>query len=139
MVHVLFYVIRIVSFCSDRPADTTSSECHHTDYTEYDFSQRRRYINVSSDCWLEGLVEDKHMLAALNFLKKQFPGMGSIQDILLGSNKDYMGFAAVCSPFVQVLNTHSSHWVTVASSPSYITAGVIVYDSLYARFSDVSA
>ena len=27
----------------------------------------------------------------------------------------FHGFAAVSSPFVQVLNTHSSHWVTVAS------------------------
>ena len=57
--------------------------------------------------------------------------MGSLQDTLLGSDMDYMGFAAVSSPFVQVLNNHSSHWVTVASPPSGIAAGVIVYDCLY--------
>ena len=45
-------------------------------------------------------VEDMHMWAALKFLKKQFPRMGSLQDTLLSSNKDYMGFAAVSSPFV---------------------------------------
>ena len=68
------------------------------------------------------------MWAAMKWMKKPFPRMGSLQDTLLGSN---MGFAAVSSPFVQVLNTHSSHWVTVASPPSDIAAGVIVYDSLH--------
>ena len=42
-----------------------------------------------------------------------------------------MGFAAVSSPFVQKLNTHSSHWVTVASPPSGIATDVIMYDSLH--------
>ena len=42
----------------------------------------------------------------------------------------FHGCAAVCSPFVQVLNNHSSHWVTVASPPSDIAADVILYDSL---------
>ena len=56
--------------------------------------------------------------------------MGSLQDTLLCSNKDFLGFAAVSSPFVQVLNNHSSHWVTVASPPSDIPAHVILYDSL---------
>ena len=55
----------------------------------------------------------------------------SLQDTLLGSNMDVMGFAAVSSPFVQVLHNHSSHWVTVASPPSDIAADVILYDSLY--------
>ena len=71
------------------------------------------------------------MWADMKLLKKQFPRMGSLQDKLLGSNMDFMGFAAVCSPFVQMLNTHSSHWVTVASPPSDITADVILYDSLH--------
>ena len=75
-------------------------------------------------------LEDTHMWVAMKLLKKQFPHMGGLQDTLLGSNQDYMGFAAVSSPFVQVLNTHSSHWVTVASPPSDITADVILYDSL---------
>ena len=70
------------------------------------------------------------MWVAMKLLKKQFPHMGGLQDTLLGSNQDYMGFAAVSSPFVQVLYTHSSHWVTVASPPSDITADVILYDSL---------
>ena len=70
------------------------------------------------------------MWADMKWMKKQFPRMGSLQDTLLGSNKDFVGFATVSSPFVQVLNNHSSHWVTVASPPSYITADVIVYDSL---------
>ena len=57
--------------------------------------------------------------------------MGSLQDTLLSSNKDFLGFAAVSSPVVQLLNNHSSHWVTVASPPSGIAADVILYDSLY--------
>ena len=71
------------------------------------------------------------MWAALKVLKKQFPRMGSLQDTLLSSNKDFLGFAAVSSPVVQLLNNHSSHWVTVASPPSGIAADVILYDSLY--------
>ena len=71
------------------------------------------------------------MWAAMKLLKKQFPGMGGLQDTLLCLNMDYMGFAAVSNPSVQVLNTHSSHWVTVAFPPSDIAADVIPYDSLH--------
>ena len=71
-------------------------------------------------------LEDARMWAAMKLLKKQFPHMGSLQDTLLGSNMDFMGFAAVESPFVQVLHNRTSHWVTVASPPSDIAADVIL-------------
>ena len=105
----------------------TKRPCDSNSDMEPNLKQQCLKLLLGEKDWLE----DTHMWAAMKLLKKQFPRMGSLQDTLLGSNKDYMGFVAVSSPFVQVLNNHSSHWVTVASPPSDIAADVILYDSLY--------
>ena len=65
--------------------------------------------------------------AALQLLKKQFPGMAGLQNPVLGA---VLQFAVVSGPFVQVLLDGELHWVTVATPPPHVDADVIVYDSL---------
>ncbi|KAI0211274.1 hypothetical protein LSAT2_003921 [Lamellibrachia satsuma] len=68
-----------------------------------------------------------HVSAALQLLKKQFPGMAGLQNPVLGA---VLQFAIASGPFVQVLHDGELHWVTVAPPPAHVDADVIVYDSL---------
>ena len=103
---VIFHIIRILSFCSDRPADTTNDECRHTDYTECDFSQRRYYINVSSDCWLE---PSNHATIIARWNQMQ------CMELMLG-DKDWLEYAYVgCSQIAEEA-TPSYEWTAEITS-----------------------
>ena len=73
------------------------------------------------------MLTDDHVWAALQLLKKQFPGMAGLQNPVLGA---VLQFAIASGPFVQVLHDGELHWVTVATPPPHMDADVIVYDSL---------
>ena len=73
------------------------------------------------------MLTDDHVWAALQLLKKQFPGMAGLQNPVIGA---VLQFAVTSGPFVQVLHDGELHWVTVITPPPHVDADVIVYDSL---------
>ena len=81
---------------------------------------------LESGRWLN----DKHISAAQQLLRKQYPFVSGLQNPILGSN---LTFDVMETEGVQIIN-HRNHWTclsTIGCQPSEVN----VYDSLHARLS----
>ena len=81
-----------------------------------------------------GWLNDQHITAAQNLLKKQYPLINGLQNPVLGSQ---LMFSIMPSDGVQIIN-HQNHWTcisTIGCHPGHID----VYDSLYSNLSSPSA
>lgn len=79
-----------------------------------------------------GWLNDSIINAAQELLQKQFPGLGSLQDVALGVG---MNFKIQSGDFVQILHSND-HWLTV-SSIGLQHPNVQVFDSLYTSISTI--
>ena len=75
-------------------------------------------------------MNDKHITAAQQLLKNQYPFIDGLQNPLLGSK---LAFDVMTTEGVQIVN-HRSHW-TCLSTVGCQAGEVKVYDSLHARLS----
>ena len=78
-----------------------------------------------SDISSQQMLTDKHISAANDLLKRQFPDARGLQPTFLGQN---LTFQVVEPPFVQILHAGKNHWMTVIGIDQSL---VKVYDSLY--------
>jgi len=80
----------------------------------------KRMEEVRSGEWLK----DYHIKAASDLLKAQFPSVSGLYSPVLGAD---LSFPVTQTPFVQILHTGGSHWLTVEGvTPSLAQ----VYDSM---------
>ena len=82
-----------------------------------------------------GWLNDSIINAAQRLLKKQFPAVGSLQDVALGLVMNFSIQPSNCD-FVQILHSNS-HWVTVSSTTKQHPSSIQVYDSLYKSISTI--
>ena len=78
-----------------------------------------------SDIGCQRMLTDKHINAASDMLKREFPDTRGLQPTLLGQN---LSFEVVEPPFVQILHVGNNHWMTVIGITQTL---VKAYDSLY--------
>ena len=57
-------------------------------------------------------LNDKIVTAAQKLIKKAYPHLGGLQDVMLG---EILGFNFCTEEFIQILYTGSSHWVTIST------------------------
>ena len=70
-------------------------------------------------------LKDSHIKRASDLLKAQFPSVLGLYDPILGED---LSFPITKAPFVQILHTGGSHWLTVEG----VTPSVArIYDSMY--------
>lgn len=73
------------------------------------------------------MLSDKHMYAAHQLLRRQFPWVSGLQDTCLSQTT----FQPVSSEGVQIHHTRGNHWVVSAC----LGGRVLVYDSIYDNIS----
>ena len=77
---------------------------------------------------LEGALNDNHIQAAQNLLRKQFPNIAGLQSPLCGMTLTFLSRTYDPANFIQILNNGAKHWHVFSGSS---LTSVNVYDSIY--------
>ena len=71
------------------------------------------------------MLKDRHIDAANQMLRKQFPEIRGLHSPFLGQS---LSFPVTEPPFVQMLHVGANHWMTVVATDE---TSVLVYDSMF--------
>ena len=77
-----------------------------------------------------GMLNDKHIKAALDLIKEMNPSIEGLQDPILGSK---LQFDVSKGKFIQILHDGCIHWITVSN---ILTENIDIFDSLYRRVTE---
>lgn len=102
--------------------------CRNVEVTHPDINLNdRKLINDEDE------LTDKHILAAQQLLKKQFPSNNGLRNTVTLSS----GSSPEPTPYIQIMHVNGNHWITVAATNQ--KGPVEVFDSLKpARLSEPS-